>query len=220
MEIRFSCPNCHSKYSAQPEAAGQKGKCYKCGAMIVVPLATKDDLSSKSGSEAGAKNRPSKRLRNTAWSIVAFIVLFIVNSITGHLSRSTVRKYIDSRSPENVSHEAGREINSVLEEISRELNTRCPMQVDKYTTVLNTFAVDRKVIYNCRIDLGSMIRDTKLSFAEVREAQRQFIINNFCTNPTFDTFKQFDVKLENQYCDMSGKFLFKVEASKDVCAGR
>jgi len=36
-KIRFECLNCGSKYAANPNQAGQKGDCRKCGHMIVVP---------------------------------------------------------------------------------------------------------------------------------------------------------------------------------------
>ena len=36
-KIRFECPSCGGKYAANPNQAGQKGDCKKCGHMIVVP---------------------------------------------------------------------------------------------------------------------------------------------------------------------------------------
>lgn len=36
-KIRFECPSCGSKYAANPNQAGNKGNCKKCGHVIVVP---------------------------------------------------------------------------------------------------------------------------------------------------------------------------------------
>lgn len=40
MNIRFRCPNCQTKYSAQAEQSGKEGNCKKCGARIKVPTSS------------------------------------------------------------------------------------------------------------------------------------------------------------------------------------
>jgi len=101
--------------------------------------------------------------------------------------------------------------------MSRNLNNQCPIQADKYTITLSTMALNRKIVYFNKLDINLLMRDTGFSLSDLKEAQKETMINNFCTNPDFDVIKQYNIVMEFKYQNIDGTYLFSLSVDKRVC---
>ncbi|MGH7595140.1 MAG: hypothetical protein ACREOI_02260 [bacterium] len=220
MDIHFSCPNCQSKCSARREQIGQEGKCHKCGATILVSFPNRDVSFFKSYPKAETINKKRKRLGRVVWTLTAFIIFVILSSVGKELGRLAIRKHTNEHQPNKSEVYQADQIKTIFETISRDVNKQCPMQIDKYTKLLSTMVVDRKVTYFCELDFNLLARTGAIGLSELKESQKKLMITNFCTNPNVDLFKQYNVSIEYQYRDLDGKHLFNLDISKDACMGR
>ncbi len=220
MNIHFSCPNCQSKCSARREQIGQKSKCHKCGATILVPFPKREASFFKSYPKTETIYKKRNRLGKIVWTLAVFIVVVILSSVSKELGRLATRKLTNEyQSKKSDVYQTG-QIKTIFEIISRDVNKQCPMQIDKYTKLLSTVVVERKVIYFCELDVNLLTRNGGIGLSELGESQKKLMITNFCTSPTFDIFKQYNMSIEYQYRDLDGKHLFKLDISKDVCMDR
>ncbi len=79
MKIQFACSSCGAKYQADPQSAGQKGKCKHCGTAIEVPQIIHDSFpqSAEKASGERSKTNRTKRLLGKTLKIFAVSVVII-----------------------------------------------------------------------------------------------------------------------------------------------
>lgn len=110
----------------------------------------------------------------------------------------------------------GQNINESLKMISNEMNKNCPMVIDEYTTLLNTYGGNGQVIYNLQLDkyIFTLYEWTK---SEWLYNQTIVMTNSFCTDPSFRTFIEYNVDVTWKYSDLEGNYIGKVKLNANDC---
>ena len=108
------------------------------------------------------------------------------------------------------------EINKFLSETSSTLNQNTPMVIDEYTTLINTFGGIGMFIYNYQVDKNVFL-DYGISESSWLVLQTEILKNTFCTDPSFDIFRSFDIDLVWRYSDMYGVFIAKITLNGKDC---
>jgi hypothetical protein len=153
-------------------------------------------------------------------SIASVFVIFIALAFGGigkECGRSVAKKFIEDYESGMIETQSGQAIDKMLQTISENLNNQCPIQADKYTILLSTTVFNRKIIYSYKLDINSLMRDTGFSLSALKDAQKEAVVNNFCTNPDFDAFKQYNVIMEYKYQNIDGTYLFSLSVDKQLC---
>jgi len=150
MNIHFSCPNCQSKCSARREQIGQRSKCHKCGATILVPFPNRDASFLKSYPKTETIYKKRKRLGKVVRTLAVFFIFVILSSVGKELGRLTTRKHTNEYQSNKSEVYQADQIKAIFETISRDVNKQCPMQIDKYTKLLST--VDGKHLFKLDIN--------------------------------------------------------------------
>ncbi len=109
------------------------------------------------------------------------------------------------------------QLNQKLSEVSNEMNKTCPMVIDECTTMMSTYGGMGMIMYNINFDTNCLTRLDMSSVSEWEIYQTISMKNSFCTDPTFQIFKDFGVKMIWKYWDVDGSFLTKIEFTVDDC---
>lgn len=104
-----------------------------------------------------------------------------------------------------------------MKTISQNVNSKCPIANDRYTTLLNVTVSDNKITYSYKLDLEVLMRDSQLSLPELRQNIKEKITNDYCSNPKFDIFREYNIIMIYKYSDLKNNHLFFFEISKNVC---
>lgn len=167
------------------------------------------------------KETNSKRV---SWIVNAIIILVMLISfsvfkeIGRNVGRSAAKSLIDSyESGANDVFESDKTVAAILKNCAETINKQCPMKIDKYTTALCVFPSNRKLIYQYQLDINRLIKDTNTDLTTLKNFMKQHKIKSFCSNPSFDKFKEHNIDMEYQYIDLEGKFLFKFVINKGLC---
>ena len=114
------------------------------------------------------------------------------------------------------------EINKILSELSNEMNKNCPMVIDECSTMMSTMGGMGMVVYNISVDTKCLEKlmevlswDSYKSSWEIN--QNTVIKNSFCSNPSFQTFRDFGIKVSWVYSDLNGIYIAKIDASDEDC---
>ena len=110
----------------------------------------------------------------------------------------------------------GQNINESLKMISNEMNKNCPMVIDEYTTLLNTYGGNGQVIYNLQLD-NYIFTLYEWSKSEWLYNQTIVMTNSFCTDPSFRIFIENNVDVTWKYSDLEGNYIGKVKLNAKDC---
>lgn len=108
------------------------------------------------------------------------------------------------------------EIQQSLIEMANDMNANLPMNIDKYTVLVNVSGNFGKLFYNYIID-ESLFTDFGYTKDEWKKLQNEAIKNSYCTNPAFSFSKQYDIPLTWNYSQTDGVFIHKIELSGNDC---
>ena len=109
------------------------------------------------------------------------------------------------------------QLNKKLSEVSNEINKSCPMVLDECTTINTTYGGMGMIKYMVTFDPNCLTRLEMSSLNEWEIYQTLSLKNNFCTDPSFQTFRDFGVKMIWRYQDPYGKFITKIELTDEDC---
>ncbi len=114
------------------------------------------------------------------------------------------------------------ELNKILSKLSNEMNKNCPMAIDECTTMMSTMGGMGMVMYNISLDTNCLEKlmdglswDTSKRLWEIN--QKNVIKNSFCSNPSFQVFRDFGVKVIWTYSDLNGTHIATIEVSDKNC---
>ena len=108
-------------------------------------------------------------------------------------------------------------LNQKLSKVSNEMNKTCPMVIDECTTMMSTYGGMGMIMYNINFDTNCLARLDMSSVSEWEIYQTISMKNSFCTDPTFQIFKDFGVNMIWKYWDVDGSFLTKIEFTVNDC---
>ena len=108
------------------------------------------------------------------------------------------------------------DVNTLLQEISNEINKSCPMVIDQYTTLTSTYGGMGRVIYRFTID-RNLFTDYEISKSEWLELQTQIMTNTFCTDPSMKTYRDLDIDVTWKYADSYGISLGNIKLNSGDC---
>jgi hypothetical protein len=108
------------------------------------------------------------------------------------------------------------ELNKKLSELSNEMNKTCPMVVDECTTLISTYGGMGMIMYHVRVET-KCLTDLNMSPNEWAISKSGVIKTFFCTDPSFQTFRDFGIKMIWKYSDINGKFLSRIEVTNEDC---
>ena len=104
--------------------------------------------------------------------------------------------------------------SNFLQEVSTEINKKCPMVVDKDTRLDNTVVLSNKTIqYNYTlVNLEKENTDVEL----LKEQFTPLLLKDVKTNPGLKTFRDRDVTLSYYYKDKNGDFILNFKATPEL----
>lgn len=208
-KINITCQNCQTKYSVPIEYAGKKGKCKNCGATILVSYLKHENYIFQS------QQRNDRSIGKLIWlygTISIIVIGFII-----YLTVGAVKNKNDLQEKNDGIYQSDQTIINMLQAISQNINAKCPLKGDKYTLLLSTIVVNHKIVYSYKLDINLLAKETGRTPFEIRKALKQNMINNFCTNPDFDAFKQYGIEMEYKYQNIDGTHLFQFTIDIQVC---
>ena len=109
------------------------------------------------------------------------------------------------------------QLNQTLRDVSNEMNKTCPMIIDECTTCTSTYGGMGMIMYSMNFDTNCLTRLGLSSVSEWEIYQTISMKNTFCTDPSFQIFKDFGVKMIWRYYDLDGSFVTKIELTVDDC---
>ena len=105
-----------------------------------------------------------------------------------------------------------------------------PMKVDKYTTIMNVIYSHKhkEWMFQTTFDLGAFLNDdlteqekNELTIKEWGKVwlmeQETMVGNQFCTDPAFKPFIDYDVLFSYHYTSLVGNYIGKIEFQKSSC---
>ena len=104
----------------------------------------------------------------------------------------------------------------LFEFTANELNKLCPMVIDEYTRLTSSVYIDGEFIYNYVIDTG-FFYEFDISKSDWERIQLQSMKNTFCTDPDFQTFRDYEMNMVWKYYDLTGKYFSKIEIHTSDC---
>ena len=113
--------------------------------------------------------------------------------------------------------EMKQQLNQMLSEVSQEINKNCPMPIDECTSIISTYGGMGMIMYNLHFDTSCLKELGMSSINEWEIYQTIAMKNTYCTDPSFQTFKDFDVKMIWKYLDLDGSFIAKIEFTNEDC---
>jgi len=108
------------------------------------------------------------------------------------------------------------EINKLLAEVSNKMNQTLPMEVDSYTTMMNTYGGMGMVVYNIRLNTD-YFNDYGITKSEWLVSQKEQMINIFCSDPSFKSFRDLKVNVSWKYIDLNGRFVAQIKLNYMDC---
>ena len=108
------------------------------------------------------------------------------------------------------------ERDSLFRMTSNELNKTCPLIIDEITTLNNTVYMDGEFIYNYSLNTNNFVYNgiTKDYF---NREMYSIMRNSFCTDPDFQIFKEYKIKIVWKYYDLKSNYFTKIEVHNNDC---
>ena len=108
------------------------------------------------------------------------------------------------------------ERDSLFRMTSNELNKTCPLIIDEITTLNNTVYMDGEFIYNYSLNTNNFVYNgiTKDYF---NREMYSIMRNSFCTDPDFQIFKEYNIKIVWKYYDLKSNYFTKIEVQNNDC---
>ena len=109
------------------------------------------------------------------------------------------------------------EINEYIINMSSEFNKNCPVEIDKYVTLLSTMGNSNMFMYNLQVSPNYFVdyEMTESSWLELETQQKK---NTFCSDPSMKGFRD-DLKLNViwKYRDLSGRVIGNIKLNYLDC---
>lgn len=94
------------------------------------------------------------------------------------------------------------EVDVLLQKLARDMNTRLPSGVDDARIVMVLAEPGRRFTY--RTISG---KPANVWSSEMKAHSRRIAVNDYCTNPSMEAFKDFDVTVTWQLSDKEGRHI-------------
>lgn len=91
-------------------------------------------------------------------------------------------------------------------------NSRAPLFLDEITVLRMVYCQNNTYIY--RIDL---LIDNISNILEIKNEMQNYLLNDYCTNPSFGLLRKLGVSIKSNYHLQNGRFLFTTTASPSNC---
>jgi len=103
-------------------------------------------------------------------------------------------------------------INEFLKTISNEINNETPYTIDSNTILDSVLALSNELLY--RYSTKERVEDVSIDY--FKSEQSKNLINNYCTTPDLEVFRNLGVVMSHTYYDINGKFIaeFKIDNLK------
>lgn len=142
-------------------------------------------------------------------NIWLIVLLFACKSPTNQTGNSTVAEAKEASDSAAI-------YSQLMVTDANELNSQCPMMVDKETRLDNAqpMVKDNTIRYNY-----TLVNREKKFFTDlpkVKERMTPSLINIVKTNPSLEIYRQHQTTLEYYYKDKNGEFLFSVPVTPDL----
>jgi hypothetical protein len=105
-------------------------------------------------------------------------------------------------------------IEDALKDVSDQINSDCPIVVDKSTTLVSTQSINNTFKY-------MYVLDTEVfqgRLMDLKENLRPGVINYYCTNPAMALFRELEVTVIYSYYDKSKNYLFEIKVRAVDCS--
>ena len=99
---------------------------------------------------------------------------------------------------------------------SNELNKTCPSIIDEFTTLTNTIYMDGEFIYNYSVNTNNFV-NLGISKDDLNREMYSIMRNSFCTDPDFQIFREYKIKVVWKYYDLKGNYFTKIEVHNNDC---
>jgi|SaaInlV_120m_DNA_4_1040238.scaffolds.fasta_scaffold18210_1 hypothetical protein len=102
--------------------------------------------------------------------------------------------------------------NELLKTISNEINNETPYSIDSNTTIDSVFPLSNELLY--KYSIKEKVEDVSIDY--FKSEQSKNLINNYCTTPDLEIFRNLGVMMSHTYYDINGKFIaeFKIDNLK------
>tara|TARA_Y100001954_G_C15425350_1_gene414238 strand:+ start:137 stop:526 length:390 start_codon:yes stop_codon:yes gene_type:complete len=106
--------------------------------------------------------------------------------------------------------------NSLLKEISKNINENCPMKIDSYTTLYTTSVMKNTLTYYYSID-EKVLSDNNINKSYWSTEQQLHLNKNYCTNPDLSVFREHNISVRWKYNNLEGFPFGLFEFNNDDC---
>jgi len=100
--------------------------------------------------------------------------------------------------------------------VAEEFNKKCPMVVDKYTTINKALPFSDRLKYQASIS-GIPYENLKQSLEKIRKNISSIGTNTMCSSPDTRTLIESGLIMEYEYYYQDGTFLFSYGVKKSDC---
>jgi len=114
------------------------------------------------------------------------------------------------------------DIPKLLQTISKELNSKLPMEIDQWHTMTSTSSDKNTLTYAYWVDIKSLLdhysrgKDAYGKDDWIKDIYNQGL-NGYCTDPDLAVYRKYNAGLEWEYYDLSGTILHSHRVDKNDC---
>ena len=137
------------------------------------------------------------------------VFIFLIAAIFG---RDLVRAISEVTSQkEEISDEF---IEDALKKVSTQINSDCPIVIDKATTLVSSQSINNTFKYFYVLDSEAF----QGRMSSLEEELRPSVINYYCTSPVMSMFRELEVKVIYIYYDDNKNYLFEITILPEECS--
>jgi hypothetical protein len=105
-------------------------------------------------------------------------------------------------------------IDESLKEVSNQINSDCPIVLDKTTTLVSSQYYNSTFKYIYVFDWEAYGTE---NLTDLQEKLRPGVVNYYCTNPNMSLFRELEVAVYYTYLDKNKNHLFEISVMPGEC---